>query len=130
MAKTKKFVREALIPLRTVSTMAAPANIASSERDEVVFGNGNFNLGCVLGSHKLDPTFLVFRFRKTRTVLGSCGPLIPHVFEPLLRVCLSHSSATSSVGNQGAKFSSSACPFFAFLIIVRHSSHVRGRPGL
>ena len=42
----------------TVSTVAAPANIASSDNDEVVFGNGNFNLGCVFGNHKLDSTFL------------------------------------------------------------------------
>ena len=42
----------------TVSTVAAPANIASSDNDEVVFGKGNFNLGCVFGNHKLDSTFL------------------------------------------------------------------------
>ena len=67
MAKIKKSIISSGEPwladrIRTVSTIAAPANIASSERDDVVLGNGNFNLGCVFGSHKLEPTFLNFRF--------------------------------------------------------------------
>ena len=45
--------------LFTVSTISAPFNMASADRDVVVLGKGNFSRGCVFGSHKSDSTFLL-----------------------------------------------------------------------